>query len=208
MKAFFSSLLFVLVLACGKSSYEFSQYRRIQSKTYKEECSLTAAKIVPKINKTYYWFKANAIHHSKGDFGGELLNGSYKRYYITNELEIKGEFVNGLKKGLWKAWYKNGQLRKIEHWKNGLLVGSYQEFDATGKLTLKGKYNNGVKNGKWIDFVKKDTIHYNKGVIKLSKNKSKKIKSDKIKEKDNKTTKTSFLKRLFKKKKANSNVKS
>ena len=228
MKAFFSSLLFVLVLACGKSSFEFSQYRRIQSQKYKEECSLTAAKIVPKINKIYYWYKANAIQHSKGDFGGELLNGSYKRYYITNQLEVKGEFVNGLKDGVWKTWYKNGQLRKIERWKNGLLVDKYQEFNDKGKLILLGKYSKGVKKGKWIDFIKKDTSIYRKGQVKLPKVKSKdqqsllkrifskKSKNEKaiqVKKKDsitsvNKSNKASFFKRIFKRKKANSNVKS
>ena len=169
MKALTLSLLFVLILACGKSSFEFSQYRCIQNKTYKEECSLTEANIVPRVNKTYYWYKANAIHHSKGDFGGELLNGSYKRYYITNQLEVKGEFVNGLKDGVWKTWYKNGQLRKIEHWKNGLLVDKYQEFNDKGELILLGKYSKGLKKGKWIDFVKKDTSFTKKDSLSYQK---------------------------------------
>ena len=226
MKAFFSSLLFVLVLACGKSSFEFSQYRHIQTQTYKEECSLTTAKIIPKLNRVYYWYKANTLHHSRGDFGGELLHGTYKRFFITNELEIKGEFINGLKEGIWKTWHKNGQLRKIERWKNGLLIGKYKEFNNKGELVLAGKYSKGVKKGKWIDFVKKDTSIYRKGQVKLPKVKSKnneslvkgffrkKSKSEKsIRVKDsltsvNKSAKTSFLKRIFRKKKANSNVKS
>jgi len=223
----FSTLLF---FAC-KPNAELLQKKKIQTTTYKEDCVVVLKKVKPSLNSTYFWYKSNEIHQSKGDYSGDLLQGKYVRHYITNELAEKGNFSYGLKKGEWKSWFKNGKLKTIAHWKKGELSGKYFLHNDSGELLLKGKYLKGKKVRMWIDYVQKDTILYKKGVVFLKKIKDtnvvgkklffkrmfkKKKKKEKIikgtdktqKNSNKKPKKASFLKRIFKKKTTDKNVKS
>ncbi|NQY30194.1 MAG: hypothetical protein HRT69_12080 [Flavobacteriaceae bacterium] len=223
----FSTLLF---FAC-KPNAELLQKKKIQTTTYKEDCVVVLKNVKPSLNSTYFWYKSNEIHQSKGDYSGDLLQDKYVRHYITNELAEKGNFSYGLKKGEWKSWFKNGKLKTIAHWKKGELSGKYFLHNGSGELVLKGKYSKGKRVGKWINYVKKDTTRYKKGIVFIKKIKDttlvkkeglftrvfkKKNKDAKKKGAVKKTKKTpnenskqsSFLKRLFKKKPTSKNVKS
>jgi len=228
----FSTLLF---FAC-KPNAELLQKKKIQTTTYKEDCVVVLKSVKPSLNRTYFWYKSNEIHQSKGDYSGDLLQGNYVRHYITNELAEKGNFSYGLKKGKWKSWYKNGNLKAINNWKKGELSGEYFLQNDSGELLLKGKYSKGKRVGKWVDYIKKDTTRYKKGVVfikkikdtnavkkegvftRVFKKKNKEGKKKKGKKKgkqkevkktlNKKTKKPFFLKRLFKKKSTSKNAKS
>jgi len=218
----FSTLLF---FAC-KPNAELLQKKKIQTILYKEDCVVVLKNVKPSLNKTYFWYKSNEIHQSKGGCSGDLLHGDYVRHYITNELAEKGNFSYGLKKGEWKSWFKNGKLKTIAHWKNGELSGKYFLHNDSGELLLKGKYSKGERSGKWIDYVKKDTIRYKKGVVFIKKTKDtsgikkeglftrvfkkkNNVNSKKaIKSSKQKVKKESFFTRIFKKKPTNKNAKS
>ncbi len=170
----------------------FSQRKVIQTASSKEVCNVTDKKIKPEINTTYYWYKSNEIHQSRGDFNGELLDGEYTKSFYTNELSEKGDFELGVKKGEWKSWHTNGKLKTVSYWQDGKLSGRFYHLDPNGKLVQQGKYSNGLKKGTWIENAT-DTIKYRRG--KIIPKKEKKCK----KEKRNKN-KPSLLKRIFKKK--------
>jgi antitoxin component YwqK of YwqJK toxin-antitoxin module len=213
-----------------KPSEKLLQKKKIQTTTFKEDCVVVLEDVSPSLNRTYFWYKSNEIHQSKGDYAGDLLHGNYVRHYITNELAEKGDFSYGLKKGEWKNWYKNGSLKSISNWKRGALSGEYFLHNDSGELLLKGRYSKGEKVGKWVDYREKDTIRYKKGVVILKKGKDtnavkkdgffrrlfkKKSNDESIKVQsvktakpyDEKTKKAPFLKRVFRKKKMSTNVK-
>jgi len=182
----------VLLFFSCKPNAEFLQKKKIQTTTYKEDCTVVLKKVNPSLNRTYFWYKSNEIHQSKGDYSGNLLQGKYVRHYITNELAEKGIFSFGLKKGEWKSWYKNGSLKAINNWKKGELSGKCFLHNDSGELVLKGKYSKGKKVGEWIDYVKKDTTLYKRGAVYVKKQEVKKDSTTNVK--------PSFLNRLLKKK--------
>jgi len=193
-------LLFsVLLFFSCKPNAELLQKKKIQTIIYKEDCTVVLKKVKPSLNKTYFWYKSNEIHQSKGDYSGNLLQGKYVKHYITNELAEKGVFSYGLKKGEWKSWFKNGKLKAIDNWRDGKLSGKYFLHNDSGELVIKGKYSKGNKVGRWIDYVKKDTTLYKRGVVCVKKQK---VKKDSIT-----NAKASFLNRLFKKKEKTLQVK-
>ncbi|WP_179008677.1 toxin-antitoxin system YwqK family antitoxin [Winogradskyella forsetii] len=178
-------IIIALFFSCGANKSTIHQ-KKIQSTTFKEDFSVTTEEFNPSSNITYYWYKSNEILQSKGEYSGELLHGTYTRYYITNQLEEKGEFNYGLKTKQWRSWFANGQLQSIRNYSNGKLNGVYQLYDDTGLLIISGKYKSNKKTGRWINHVTKDTLHYRRDIIKI--------------EDSLKTNKPSFFKRIFKKK--------
>ncbi len=179
----------------------------------------------------YYWFKGGLIHNAQAGIAGELLNDKFTKMYHSNQLAEQGYFKNGLKKGLWRTWHKNGIIETTQKWNNGFRTGEFFHFNEDGLMIAKGKYKKGNKHGIWIDFVKKDTIEYKNGVIFIKKpkpSKEERIKQKEEKQKINeakkltkqnskskkkakdsseeKSNKKGFLKNIFKKKQSNSKV--
>jgi len=154
----------------------------------------------------YYWTTNREIHQSNGSYSGYLIHGTYNEFYLTNQLFAQGTFEYGLKSGRWIYWHSNGQIKIIEHYKNGLLHGEYLEYDQNAKLIYSGKFKNGFKNGVFIKTIN-DTLeykeHYKKGFLKKEKKKiqdlkikRKSNKKEKKKEKENKDEKPPFLDKI------------
>lgn len=186
----FISLIFIFSSSftlqdASKRSYFDSEYH------YEFHINISNKKIKHKKQSTYFWYKLNKIHSNVGGSHGKVLHGSYlKKEIKSNQLLENGLFKNGLKDGMWKEWYLNGNLNKIENWNKGTLQGKFISFDKDGSPLLKGKYNNGNKNGSWVNYQKGDTITYVNGTEKVKKVKDKKAKN-------------SFFRRLFHKKEKN-----
>lgn len=184
------AMLCFCFISCGTTYETFTNKRIVSNPSFREEFRVIDEDVKAKLNKTYFWFRAQEMHSSIGDYAGELIDGQYIKYYRSNQLAEKGTFDKGTKDGQWKSWYKNGNLKTHQHWKKGSLNGKSISLDSLGSVIAIGKYKKGKKTGTWIFPVKKDTIQYKKG----------KVVQEKIKD----TTHKSFWKRLFKKKKKSS----
>ena len=184
MKAFFL-LICVFIISCGVHP-DYLQNKKIQTTAYKEDITVVTKSSLVSSYRTYYWYKSNEIHESKGGYGGHLLHNTYTKYFITNELQEQGKFVFGLKDGEWKEWYQNGQLKSVTNWVKGQRSGGYWFYNDEGELLTRGKYQQDKKKGKWINYVSKDTIVYKQG-------------KPFVKKKKDTTQKESFFKRIFKK---------
>ncbi len=179
----FFSFLFLLGFNT-ETNDEDLQKKVIRTQDFDIECYVSLKKQSSfNANKMYYWFKSGEIHSSVASAGGFVLHSDYTKYYRSNQLAEKGSFNYGLKNGLWKDWYTNGQLKQIVGWKNGVKNGKFATYDSIGNATQKGAYNNNIKTGAWIDLKTNDTIVYKKGEVFNPE-----------------TEKESFFKRLFKKK--------
>lgn len=164
------------------------QKRIINTQDFDYEFYVSSEKIKkPTREKTYFWYKTGEIHQSTADIGGAVLVDSYLKYYKSKQLAEKGAFDKGLKDGVWKSWYANGNLSTVEKWQKGFRHGDFIAYAENGEKKVEGRYRNHKKHGKWIDYVLQDTLVYKHGILVPEKQK------DTVKREP-------FLKRIFKRK--------
>ena len=86
-----------------------------------------------------------------------VLNGLFERH--CNGLLIEeGEFVNGLKNGVWITNSRKSMLTRKLNYHNGLLHGKVELFYINGKPKLTGQFENGSKIGKWTYYTDKGKV--------------------------------------------------
>ncbi len=71
----------------------------------------------------YYWYQEKHIVNTQGGYEGKLLHGYYIEFYANGQLKIKGQFRFGVQQGEWKYWDAEGNLQRVEHWRNNQLNG-------------------------------------------------------------------------------------
>jgi hypothetical protein len=76
---------------------------------------------IVKTGLVYYWYSANQVHFTQGGYSGQLLNGVYTEYYQNKNLKQQGMFNRGLKDGVWKMWNKDGTLKEVVNWQEGII---------------------------------------------------------------------------------------
>ena len=136
------------------------------------EISVKDIKVNTKLQRTYYWFKAQEIHQSRGDYEGKLLHGNYTTFYRSKNLKEKGVFDKGLKNGEWKSWYPDGEIKEVSHWKEGQKHGTMATYDEEGNLLTLITYRKGKLHGPAKEFsngVETSHIDYKKGDVVIPK---------------------------------------
>lgn len=149
--------------------------KRITDTSFKYEFYVTDKEPEVESDRIYYWFKGGAIHNSEYGVSGNLLDDTFDKFYLNNQLAEQGSFNKGLKVGLWKTWYENGAVETTQYWDEGRKKGFFYHYTQDGQLMEKGRYRADKKQGKWINYISKDTISYKKGEIVAAKVKGKKL---------------------------------
>lgn len=116
---------------------------------------IAKSSIQPDPDKIYYWYTPDCINKNQGGFSGYLLHGEYSVFDAQQKLLAKGAFSEGLKTGLWRKWYDNGNIAEIATWKKGLLNGPTQRYDQMGKLLCELNFKQGVEHVKHFQWFKK-----------------------------------------------------
>lgn len=70
-------------------------------------------------------------------------------YYNNGKEKMKGNIKNGLRDGLWQAWYENGNLWSEAEYLKGINHGKSVTYFENGKIRYEGKFDNGKKVGEW-----------------------------------------------------------
>jgi hypothetical protein len=94
-------------------------------------------------SKLYFWYAPDCIYANRGGFSGYLLHGDYSVYNKNNRMIAQGAFFRGLKTGIWKRWYANGNLAELIVWEYGLLHGSSYFYNPDGSVIRSDKYKSG-----------------------------------------------------------------
>jgi len=85
-----------------------------------------------------------------------IVNAKY--FYKNGKVRASGKKINGRKIGIWKSYYKNGQICSIEKYnkKNfiSLRTGEWKFYHKNDKLKAIEKYENEIKKGEWKIFYK------------------------------------------------------
>jgi len=123
-KAILIVLLFIsrAALAQDYPDYGLTKLRLIDSgRTIELEVNPIKRAPAVKADLFYYWYSANQVHFTQGGYSGQLLNGVYTEYYKNKNLKEQGMFNRGLKDGMWKNWNKDGTLKKVINWDEGVV---------------------------------------------------------------------------------------
>lgn len=172
---FLCFLIFPLSISGQKSS---SETRTIQfrHKDNTIECTMLLQgqeAIKAKRNKLYHWYNFDQIYVNEGAFSGLLLHGIYRVFDSSGRLVEQGRFDSGQKNGIWTKWdsggfvinevqwkngcktgalrtYEDGNLLKIEHFKDGVLHGKVMRFDSDGTCVTQ-RFRKGVLVEKDVD---------------------------------------------------------
>jgi antitoxin component YwqK of YwqJK toxin-antitoxin module len=70
-------------------------------------------------------------------------------YYNNGKEKMKGVIKDGLREGLWQAWYETGVLWSEADYVKGVNHGKSITYFENGKIRYEGTYNNGKKIGIW-----------------------------------------------------------
>jgi len=121
-----------------------------------------------------------------------LKNGYYKEYYDSDVLKVESNYIDNQLNGIWKLFYPTGELEWQVAYKEGYKEGSYKQFYKNdilkvegftkknkkegiekryledGSLEWEGAYKNDVFNKTWNHFDasgnKIESIKYKKGL--------------------------------------------
>lgn len=104
---------------------------------------ISQKKIKVNSNLIYYWYKSRSINSTKGGYSGHLLDGNFDKFSLNKKLIEQGTFKRGLKHGIWKSWYQNGELKSRCNYKKGLKHGQEILYNQEGIVTGEHKYNRG-----------------------------------------------------------------
>jgi antitoxin component YwqK of YwqJK toxin-antitoxin module len=94
-------------------------------------------------NLIYYWHNKGQICSNQGGYAGELLHGEYLVFNLDKKLITKGNLKEGLRIGVWKSWYENGNLKSVHEYSNGTLNGKSEFYSPQGKLNASYQYKKG-----------------------------------------------------------------
>jgi len=76
-----------------------------------------------------------------------LKHGLCKKWYANGQLNYEAFYKNGRKEGLTKVWYKNGQLQRECVYRKGVEHGKIKIWYPTGELQKELNYHLGLEQG-------------------------------------------------------------
>ena len=82
-----------------------------------------------------------------GKFINGMKDGDHKEWYRKNELKSVKPWKNGIKDGDHKEWYFNGKLKSVKPWKNGKREGLFRIWYDNGQLQYESNYKNDKLEG-------------------------------------------------------------
>lgn len=83
-----------------------------------------------------------------------LEEGEWRQYHENGMLKEKRFYIRGVKAGVLKTWWDNGQLQVLYRFKNGEYDGTCFEWNRNGAMIKKMNYQLGVEVGQqrqWYD---------------------------------------------------------
>ena len=82
--------------------------------------------------------------------GEESVPAAKKHLAENGTVLMQGGLApNGDRDSKWEAFFPNGKLRSVMHYKNGIKHGKSEVYYPNGQLNYSGKYKNGDRSGTW-----------------------------------------------------------
>ncbi|HBS86647.1 MAG: hypothetical protein A2W91_11515 [Bacteroidetes bacterium GWF2_38_335] len=77
-----------------------------------------------------------------------------------NAQVINKEQKGNLYSGKVVILYKNGNIKYVENYKNGIKEGDYMNYYKTGTKKAVGEYRDGIRIGTWVWYDERGDINY------------------------------------------------
>lgn len=139
-------LFFFLLIYNASTCQELSLKRLVKTDSFKLEFYVAEGqKVYNHVNDSlyYHWYKTQKMYVTQGGIDGEVINGAFKKFYLTGQLAEKGSLYYGVKQGKWKTWYPNGNLKTIVEYRRGKKHGNVSCYTEGGVLIKTRKYKRG-----------------------------------------------------------------
>lgn len=78
-----------------------------------------------------------------------LKDGLWREYYNNGQLKSEGSYSNGYKEGLHKEWFENGILSLEGYYENNLANGEMKWYHEKGHLAATEQMKNNIRTGLW-----------------------------------------------------------
>jgi antitoxin component YwqK of YwqJK toxin-antitoxin module len=82
----------------------------------------------------------------------EPYTGNYASRYKSNSLEKLGQYIDGVKNGLWTKYYENGNNKFQVKFVSGKKEGVAIYWDENGRKTKEESYRNDLLDGQTVSF--------------------------------------------------------
>ena len=150
----FSTKLFAFILILGTPLLLISQihteYRNGEKKKFE-------IKIHPNTNKSLrtFWYR-NGNKSTEANYLNDSLHGKIVEWYRNGQLKLIGSYSNGLKSEKWKYWYKNGTIMSQQFYVNNTIDDWSILYHNNGVMKEKAYYINGMLEGEWKSWYKNE----------------------------------------------------
>jgi len=116
----------------------------------------------------YYSNQSKALSRSV-EYADGKLNGTEQKFYPDGRVAEEINWKNGLKNGVWKQFFRNGQLKSTATYVNDKLDGEFMTYFSDGTKHVEGVYRQDIPDGEWKRYDEKgkllSTIRYAGGTI-------------------------------------------
>jgi len=149
--------LATLMAACGSQPDKKSSDKKSDSTTSVEKIKADNLKPGDKYIESY----ANGqprIVKKMVRMGNKLVPGYQTEYFENGQISKEGPYKNGKRDGLWKTYYKTGELWSEIYFNNGQPDSNTTAYYPNGKIRYQGFYTKGQKSGTWKLFKEDGSI--------------------------------------------------
>lgn len=98
---------------------------------------------------TYYSFYSAAITSTENYVDG-IKQGLEKKYYPNGQVSEEIEWNNNTRDGVWNQYFDDGTIKLKSFYSNNKVTGPYTFYWPNGNLYIKGQFVDNKRNGKWF----------------------------------------------------------
>ncbi len=80
--------------------------------------------------------------------GTEVEHGEALLWYDNGQVKLQGEYVDGVREGLWLSWHPNGNNRGEGRLHRDRRIGTWIMWHDNGRKRSEGTYDKGLKHGR------------------------------------------------------------
>ena len=149
--------LAALMAACGNQTEKKSGESKSSNTTSVEKMKAENLKPGEKYVESYANGQPRIVKKMERS-GNKLVPAYLTEYFENGQISKEGPYKNGTRNGLWKTYYKSGELWSELYFKNGQPDSTTTAYYPNGKVRYQGFYTKGQKSGTWKIFKEDGSI--------------------------------------------------
>lgn len=92
--------------------------------------------------------------------GSVPYSGHYTAYKQSGKPKMEMNLIDGMKDGIVKIFFENGELNEIRSFKKNVMDGVWITYNETNIKVAEARYRNGKKDGKWSIWNEEGSLIY------------------------------------------------